>query len=302
MNARNPVFDAMNHPEQAPPIGLDTLFTTCEQLQQAGQAQEALDLYQSWLAQSQDANRHMAWFNYGSLQQSTGNPAAAIEAYKECLVLQPSFPQALINLGLTLEKIGKRDEALQQWATLVSKRLLKDGPSPDMLVLALNHIGRVHEDLKQYDLAEEALEQSLAPTINALMAADGVVMPCPPSALDFASSAQFWGLLNDVSSTLYSQTEHKKQFEFFNVLRTRVGSKTTSISVVRDWMNAAYGDIMLSAEVPESAATQNAAAEMSTIYDLPKGSMSSRTLQRAKDAYDDCVQEIEAKIVSSWNK
>lgn len=162
MNARNPVFDAMNHQEQTPPIGLDTLFTTCEQLQQAGQAQEALDLYQSWLAKSQDANRHMAWFNYGSLQQSTGNPAAAIKAYKECLVLQPSFPQALINLGLTLEKMGKRDEALQQWATLVSKRLLKDGPSPDMLVLALNHIGRVHEDLKQYDLAEEALEQSLA--------------------------------------------------------------------------------------------------------------------------------------------
>lgn len=162
MNARNPVFDAMKNQEQAPPMGLDTLFTTCEQLQQAGQAQEALDLYQSWLAQSQDANRHMAWFNYGSLQQSTGNPAAAIDAYKECLVLQPSFPQALINLGLTLEKMGKRDEALQQWATLVSKRLLKDGPSPDMLVLALNHIGRVHEDLKQYDLAEEALEQSLA--------------------------------------------------------------------------------------------------------------------------------------------
>jgi predicted O-linked N-acetylglucosamine transferase (SPINDLY family) len=162
MNARNPAFDAMTNPVQISQIGLDTLFTTCEQLQQAGQAQEALDLYQSWLSQSQDANRHMAWFNYGSLQQSTGNPAAAIEAYKECLVLQPSFPQALINLGLTLEKIGKRDEALQQWATLVSKRLLKDGPSSDMLVLALNHIGRVHEDLKQYDLAEEALEQSLA--------------------------------------------------------------------------------------------------------------------------------------------
>jgi hypothetical protein len=51
MNARNPVFDAMNHQKQSPPIGLDTLFTTCEQLQQAGQAQEALDLYQSWLAQ-----------------------------------------------------------------------------------------------------------------------------------------------------------------------------------------------------------------------------------------------------------
>ena len=162
MNARNPVFDAMNNQEQATPIGLDTLFTTCGQLQQAGQAQEALDLYQLWLAQSQDANRYLAWFNYGSLLQSTNNPKAAADAYEECLGLKPSFPQALINLGLSLEKLGKRDEALQQWATLVSKRLLKDGPSPDMLVLALNHIGRVHEDLKQYDLAEEALEQSLA--------------------------------------------------------------------------------------------------------------------------------------------
>ena len=162
MNARNPIFDAMTNSAQIPQMGLDTLFTTCEQLQQAGKAAEALALYQAWLAHSQDANRHMAWFNFGSLQQSTGNPQGAVEAYKECLALQPSFPQALINLGLTLEKMGKRDEALQQWATLVSKRLLKDGPSADMLVLALNHIGRVHEDLKQYDLAEEALEQSLA--------------------------------------------------------------------------------------------------------------------------------------------
>ena len=143
-------------------MGLDSLFTTCEQLQQSGKSSEALAVYQSWLSTSQDANRHMAWFNYGSLLQATGNPHEAINAYKECLLLQPRFPQALINLGLTLEKMGKRDEALQQWATLVSYRLLKDAPSPEMLVLALNHIGRVQEDLKQYDMAEQALEQSLA--------------------------------------------------------------------------------------------------------------------------------------------
>ncbi len=139
-------------------------------------------------------------------------------------------------------------------------------------------------------------------TINALMAANGVIMPHPPSALDFASGTQFWGLLDDVSSMLYSHTQHKKEFDFFNVLRTRVGNKNTSIAVVREWMNAAYGDIMMNTEVPESAATQNAAAELSTVYDLPKGSMSSRTLQRAKDAYDEFVNEVEAKLVTSWNK
>ena len=171
MNARNPVFDAMNektnetgttHGHVTQPMGLDKLFTTCEQLQQAGKSNEALAIYKEWLHTSQDANRHMAWFNYGSLLQGTGKPQEAVKAYGECLTLQPRFPQALINLGLTLEKMGQRDAALQQWATLVGQRLLKDAPSSDMLVLALNHIGRVHEDLKQYDLAEQALEQSLA--------------------------------------------------------------------------------------------------------------------------------------------
>jgi predicted O-linked N-acetylglucosamine transferase (SPINDLY family) len=63
---------------------------------------------------------------------------------------------------LTLEKLGKRDEALQQWASLVSQRYLQDPPPSNMLTMALNHIGRVQEELKQYVLAEKALEESLA--------------------------------------------------------------------------------------------------------------------------------------------
>ena len=141
---------------------LAELFTTCEQLQQAGKADEALHTYKTWLDTSTDPNRFMGWFNYGSLLQSTGNTEAAEGAYRQCLAVQPRFPQALINLGLTLEKLGKRDEALQQWASLVSQRYLQDAPPTDMITMALNHIGRVQEELKQYDLAEQALEQSLA--------------------------------------------------------------------------------------------------------------------------------------------
>jgi len=145
-----------------PSMTLDQLFTMCGQAQANGQTQQALDTYKSWLETSSDPHRYMAWYNYGSLLQSIGQPQDAVIAYQHCLALQPRFPQALINLGLTLEKLGKRDEALQHWASLVSLRLLKDSPDADMLVLALNHIGRVQEDLKQYDLAEQALEQSLA--------------------------------------------------------------------------------------------------------------------------------------------
>ena len=141
---------------------LATLFNTCEQLQKDGKTDEALSTYKTWLDSSNDPNRFMAWFNYGSLLQSTGNPTAAEDAYRQSLGIQPRFPQALINLGLTLEKLGKRDEALQQWASLVSQRYLQDPPPSNMLTMALNHIGRVQEELKQYVLAEQALEESLA--------------------------------------------------------------------------------------------------------------------------------------------
>ena len=33
-------------------------------------------------------------------------------------------------------------------------------------------------------------------TINALMAANGIIMPLPPETLDFASSTQFWSLFS----------------------------------------------------------------------------------------------------------
>ena len=157
MNARTPAPDIL----QAP-MSLDGLFEACEQLQKAGQPTQALALYASWLATSQDDNRHMAWFNYGAALQAAGQPLEAIKAYVDCLSLQPYFPQALINMGLTLEKLGKREEALQQWVRLASQRLLKDAPATEFITTAFNHIGRVQEDLKQYDMAEQALTQSLA--------------------------------------------------------------------------------------------------------------------------------------------
>jgi len=105
-----------------------TLFNTCEQLQRDGKTDEALRTYNSWLETSTDSNRYLAWFNYGSLLQSTGSLAEAENSYRQSLSLNNRFPQALINLGLTLEKLGKRDEGLQLWASLVSQRYLQDPP------------------------------------------------------------------------------------------------------------------------------------------------------------------------------
>jgi predicted O-linked N-acetylglucosamine transferase (SPINDLY family) len=157
MNARSPETEVLQIT-----VGIDVLFNACEQLQQQGKALEAIGLYESWLGTSTDPLRYMAWFNCGAQLQSVGKPTEAVHAYRQCLAVKPYFPQAIINLGLTLEKMGQRDEALQLWANFVGQRLLNDAPAVEMVVTALNHMGRVQEDLKQYDAAEQALEQSLA--------------------------------------------------------------------------------------------------------------------------------------------
>lgn len=142
-------------------LTLGQLFATAEQLCKAGQGAVAIGLYQDWLSDVTQPLRHLAFFNLGSLLQSLGDSKGALTAYRDCLALRPGFPQAVINLGLVLESSGQTDEALQIWSALPGQYLMHDEAARDMVALALNHIGRVHENFKRYDLAERALHQSL---------------------------------------------------------------------------------------------------------------------------------------------
>ena len=137
-------------------------------------------------------------------------------------------------------------------------------------------------------------------SITAIAAADAVLMPCPPSALDFNSSCEFWKLLRDFAGDLYKDAVKQKEFYFFDIVLTRVDNQISSTSLVREWFKASNGDILLPVEIPETAASKNSSAELGTIYDDVKSSMSSRTYDRAKYAYDQLTDLIESKIQLCW--
>lgn len=137
-------------------------------------------------------------------------------------------------------------------------------------------------------------------TINALMAADGVLMPLPPSALDFASSAQFWDLFSDLCNQLVRARGQDKSFEFIDVLLSRVESSDAASSVVRQWVFEAYGEKVLPIEIPKTAVTATASAEFGTVYDLPRGSLNAKTFGRARDAYDRMCEVIEQQVEAVW--
>jgi chromosome partitioning protein len=137
-------------------------------------------------------------------------------------------------------------------------------------------------------------------TINALMAADGVIMPLPPSALDFASSAQFWDLFSDLCNQLLRSRNQDKTFEFIVVLLSRVETGDAASSVVRRWILEGYGDKVLPIEIPKTAVTATASAEFGTVYDMPRGAMNARTFARARDAYDRMCELVEQQIEAVW--
>lgn len=139
-------------------------------------------------------------------------------------------------------------------------------------------------------------------TINGLWAADGIVVPIPPSGLDFASSAQFWSLLADLGGNLDQQdlTGVRKAFEFLHVLLSRVDQADAASPAVRQWIQATYGEFVLPVEIPKTTVTSNKAAEFATVYDVQKYDGSAKTYKRAIDAYDRFVDLIEESIVEAW--
>jgi chromosome partitioning protein len=137
-------------------------------------------------------------------------------------------------------------------------------------------------------------------TINALMAADGVIMPLPPSALDFASSAQFWDLFSDLCNQLVRSRGQDKTFEFIDVLLSRVESSDAASTVVRQWVIEGYGDKVLPIEIPKTAVAATASAEFGTVYDLPRGSVNAKTFSRARDAYDRMCELVEQQLEAVW--
>jgi len=136
-------------------------------------------------------------------------------------------------------------------------------------------------------------------TINAMMAANGIVMPLPPNALDFASSVQFWDLFHDLTKELGTRSKMKK-YDFIDILLAKVDPSDIATNVVRDWIVAAYGSKVLQVEIPKTATASSASAEFGSVYDMRPGSASSRTIKRALDAYDQFVEIVETQMASAW--
>lgn len=139
-------------------------------------------------------------------------------------------------------------------------------------------------------------------TINAFMASNGIIMPLPPNALDFASASQFWSLFADLTSELLTKRGLTKEFDFIHVLLARVDSADAASNIVRQWIGQTYAEKVLPVEIPKTAVAATTSAEFGTVYDIARYDGSAKTFKRARDAYDTFVSHIERSVWSVWRR
>lgn len=128
-------------------------------------------------------------------------------------------------------------------------------------------------------------------TMTCFWAADALLLPLPAEGLDFQSSAQFWAMLSSLSTG--HQGAAAKKFAWVGAVPSKVDHTKMHTKEILSWMKTGYQGMLLSTEIPETAAVRVGGLKMETVYDISKYVGGKKTLLRARQSYDKLVDEVD---------
>jgi predicted O-linked N-acetylglucosamine transferase (SPINDLY family) len=142
-------------------LELFPLFDYAGQLERDGQRELAAVLYQTWLSRNKTGDDALVYFNLGAMLAGVGDAEGAKSAYTRAIELRPGFIQPHFNLGLIHERQNQTQLAIGEWLHVVNQASADSQIERPLLQLALNNLGRVHENNRQYAQALTFLSRSL---------------------------------------------------------------------------------------------------------------------------------------------
>jgi chromosome partitioning protein len=128
-------------------------------------------------------------------------------------------------------------------------------------------------------------------TMTCFWAADALLLPLPAEGLDFQSSAQFWSMLSMLSTA--SQGASEKEYAWIGAVPSKVDHTKMHTKEILSWMKTGYQGMLLSTEIPETAAVRVGGMKMETVYDISKYVGGKKTLLRARESFDKLVDEVD---------
>lgn len=131
-------------------------------------------------------------------------------------------------------------------------------------------------------------------SINALFAANALLIPTPPVLVDFSSTIQFFKMLGEVMERL-----PEKKYNFVRVMLTKYNGRS-SAAQLKSMLNAFYNEFTLFNYMIESEAVSKAAANMETLFETHKFQNDKKTYRRAVMQAMKVNEEIEMLFKTVW--
>jgi len=145
----------------APAKNLSETIALASALSAKGDVEGSLAVYRQYLTDADDGQFYACFFNMGVALTGAGRDAEAEACFRQAVTLKPDFLLGHISLGTVLERMGNPEKALAHWKSAVESQPEGWESNVAEATQLYNNLGRVHEILKEYDLAEHYLSLSL---------------------------------------------------------------------------------------------------------------------------------------------
>jgi chromosome partitioning protein len=133
-------------------------------------------------------------------------------------------------------------------------------------------------------------------SLAVLRAANALLIPTPPSTVDFASTAHFLRMVVEVIEVI-DEKIGARAFNFVKVVATKVDENKSAHVQIREMMQSVFGAEMLRTSLLDSAEVDNANVQLRTVYEMAGG---SKTHERCRNNLDLLNDEVELLIRRCW--
>ena len=136
-------------------------------------------------------------------------------------------------------------------------------------------------------------------SLSVMRAANALLVPIPPTLVDFTSTTSFFAMLHETIGVL-GQAGYPVDLRWIRMLATRADEGKSMQRELLGLMRTVFGDSMLRTVLKDSAEIDNASARMMTVYDLDGPVTSRETYQRCLTYLNGVNAEVETLIRLTW--
>ncbi|WP_454887662.1 AAA family ATPase [Sphingomonas oryzagri] len=137
-------------------------------------------------------------------------------------------------------------------------------------------------------------------SLSVLSAANALVIPCPPSIVDYSSTASFLDMLDTTRQKLRNLGRNNPIYKFVKLVGSKVDDNRSMHSAVLEICRNTFGTSMLAPVIKSSAEIDNASSRMMSVYELEKPITSHQVFNRCVASLDAVNYEIEQHIIETW--